>query len=411
MMPLVYIVAIFATLLSLLIIVIAVSGVESCRAYMAKIGLMLEGESELLDTYNDIGISIVVSGFRQMEDVQHLLSLNHLRYEVVLLTDLTSDENAGELLECYSMVVIDKTLSDELPCSSIRAVYRSRERRYHKLVVVDRQRTTLSQEFNCGVNLCSYEYVMAVDGWSRFNSNSLQYVVTELFEQSDDKRVYAVGGFKAGVLPQNRLRIIDTVMRMVVLGAGMSEVSKIAVEAGIARTADLGRYSGTAIVFDREALIDAGGYQSDFYPDSELYSRIRKTMKYRHVDASALFIPQVLTFEQASEALSPSAMPLSNATLIERIVSRRVSMVFYLVCIIMLAVAMLTENRMQTEIVSLALFMTYCVTVAVAALALTVADKLLLRHFNCKSSLQLIPSLLIYPFFLLYCLLSPKKFY
>lgn len=213
------------------------------------------------------GVSVIASGFSGLDQIERRLSLDYGRFEVIVLADSSCDAGFGELLAKYSMTQMNEVPLDELPCGRCRGLYRSRQRRYRRLVVIDRERTTLCDDFNCGVAAAAFEWIVALDKECELDTRALQHLIIGALGGCE--RMSAVAAFR-----EPGSGSFTDITGLVTLGAGAGAVF------------GANWYGGTTALFDREEAIAAGGYRDDRTPDAELLSRIRPGRRD--------FLPQIL---------------------------------------------------------------------------------------------------------------------
>lgn len=115
------------------------------------------------DAPDGIGISALCSGVRGQEQVENLLSVEYARYEVVVVLDsLRYPAEFAALATRYHMIRVEYVLSEELPVPGVRALGRSRKRRFRRLVLVDRAQDTPDGDFDAAAGVAAYDYVLPV---------------------------------------------------------------------------------------------------------------------------------------------------------------------------------------------------------------------------------------------------------
>ena len=203
------------------------------------------------DPVSEEGISVVVAGFGEQVRIEQWLGNRYTRYEVVWVVDLRTDFYARALMDRYAMTAVTLPTLGELPCEGLRALYRSRERRYRRLLLVDSVADDLPGAFNCGVNVASYDRILAVDGRSELLPGALQTLAIEWGEYGEHTPL-AVGGYRVFGLEIGLVRRVSAALRMT-----------------------FGLANDCVLLFDRDALIRVGGYRDPHNPDGELLRRIR----------------------------------------------------------------------------------------------------------------------------------------
>lgn len=238
------------------------------------------------DPLCEIGITLVASDYTDLEQVERRLDTEYARWEVVLVADSSQHADFDRLLARYDMIGVDYDGCGELPCSGVAKLYRSRKRRYRRLVVVERGRTRLCDDFNCGANVATYEHIVALDRY------------TELTAEAAEKWVVRMQEFGHGEVG-------------VMCGMGSGPRSGIRGALAVAASAGWGAADGVGVgrdavpLFDRNALIALGGYRdapAPGYETARRFVRLRKRLEL----GRAVMIPDLFA-RRASPAEGPPA--------------------------------------------------------------------------------------------------------
>ena len=138
-------------LIVLLLLLAAVAAAALALLWLVVRGhnkrLLLAGSHAVAsDTPGGIGISVLCSGVHAQEQVENLLSAEYAHYEVIVVLDsLRYPVEFAAFTARYRMIRVEYALSEELPVTGVRALGRSRKRRFRRLVLVDSRR-----RFRCG---------------------------------------------------------------------------------------------------------------------------------------------------------------------------------------------------------------------------------------------------------------------
>ena len=140
-------------------------------------------------------ISILVPAHNEegsiVESVRSLLSLDYPDFEVIVVSDGSSDATLDRLIEHFQLCLSDYRYISEIDTKPVRGVYLSRMDR--RLLVVDKEAAgSKADAINCGINLASKLYVCVVDADALLESDSLLRIMAPVFNDVD--RVVAAGG-------------------------------------------------------------------------------------------------------------------------------------------------------------------------------------------------------------------------
>ena len=152
-------------LIVLLLLLAAVAAAALALLWLVVRGhnkrLLLAGSHAVAsDTPGGIGISVLCSGVHAQEQVENLLSAEYAHYEVIVVLDsLRYPVEFAAFTARYRMIRVEYALSEELPVTGVRALGRSRKRRFRRLVLVDRAQDTPAGDFDAAAEVAAYDPV------------------------------------------------------------------------------------------------------------------------------------------------------------------------------------------------------------------------------------------------------------
>ena len=145
-------------LLAAVIVYCLVRAVRASRSESHRL-LLTESYRTAVDAVDGAGISLLC-GQSDLHRIEALLAVEYPSFEVVAALDANDDYEAFmAIVEHYRMVRVSHPLSHELPTAGIRALYRSRERRFRRLILIDKLSTVESDDRNAAACYASYEYL------------------------------------------------------------------------------------------------------------------------------------------------------------------------------------------------------------------------------------------------------------
>lgn len=256
------------------------------------------GVSILAPAYNE-GVTIV-------ENIRSLLSIHYPKLELIVINDGSKDDTLAKIIEAFSMVKIPYVVNYQIETKEVLAVYKSTNKAFDNLVVVDKLNGGKADALNVGLNIASNPYVTCIDADCILEQDALLKLMKP-FEDQTDKRVIATGGVVRIV---NSCNIESGKLLKVV--APKSWVARYqAVE--YIRAFLLGRMawayldglliiSGALGIFDREITIAAGGYNHKTVgEDMELVVRMRRYMHKQKQKYQVAFVPDPLCWTEVPE--------------------------------------------------------------------------------------------------------------
>ena len=128
------------------------------------------------------GFLVLLSvGVRAQEQVENLLSAEYAHYEVIVVLDsLRYPVEFAAFTARYRMIRVEYVLSEELPVTGVRALGRSRKRRFRRLVLVDRAQDTPAGDFDAAAEVAAYDYVLPVREGQFLLPDAVARLVAEL---------------------------------------------------------------------------------------------------------------------------------------------------------------------------------------------------------------------------------------
>lgn len=136
----------------------------------------------LYDAIEDIGISALVVDDCSLERVDALLAVEYPRYEVVLVVNRQSRPTLFErLIDRFYLIRVEYHPTGELPVVGVRGLYRSRKRRFRRLVLLDLGcRLPRGRRLDVAADVATYEYLLPVPRSVVFSQGAIERVACEL---------------------------------------------------------------------------------------------------------------------------------------------------------------------------------------------------------------------------------------
>ena len=253
-------------------------------------------------------ISMVAASFNEsktiVDNIRALLSLHYNNYEVIIVNDGSTDDSMEKIIRVYEMEKVDYAVNYRLKTQVVRGVYKSKNKSYSNLVVVDKENGGKADALNAGINISCKDYFVAIDVDCIIQPDALLKLVKPILD-SGDRRVIATGGviriansciFQDGYmvdinLPKNiwaRFQVLEYTRAFLMGRMAWSELNGLLI------------ISGALGLFDRELTIQCGGYLTDTVgEDMELVVKIRKTMWDNGIKHHVAYVPDPLCWTEA----------------------------------------------------------------------------------------------------------------
>ncbi len=259
------------------------------------------------------GITIIAPAFNEgltiVENIRSLLSLRYVNYEVMVVNDGSKDDTMMKMIEAYDLEKIDRLIDPEIKSQPIRGVYKSRQRSFSKLTVIDKVNGGKSDALNTGLQLSVNKYVGCIDVDCLLMPDALLHVVKSFYQRSQ-KRVIAVGGvirianscrIEGGKLeeirlPKNwlaRFQVLEYTRSFLLGRMAWGQLDSLLI------------ISGAFGFFDREIALAAGGYDTKTVgEDMEIIFRMRRFMHDKKEPYTIEYMPDPLCWTEVPESIS-----------------------------------------------------------------------------------------------------------
>jgi cellulose synthase/poly-beta-1,6-N-acetylglucosamine synthase-like glycosyltransferase len=239
------------------------------------------------------------------ESVRSLLTLRYPNLEVVLVNDGSTDDTLAVLERDFALVEVHAApVRRRLDAAPIRGVHRSRTT--PSLVVVDKENGGKADALNVGLDIATGALVCAIDSDTIVEPDALQRMIRPFLLDAD---VIAAGGtiraangctVRAGRVltqraPRRPLTALQAVEYLRAFLTGRLGWNRLGGNLVI---------SGAFGLFDREAMIAAGGYEHETVgEDMEVVVRMRRLACERGGRGRVLFVPDPVAWTEVPERL------------------------------------------------------------------------------------------------------------
>jgi poly-beta-1,6-N-acetyl-D-glucosamine synthase len=268
-------------------------------------------------------LSVIAPAFNETEsiidNIRTLLSLYYNNYEVVIVNDGSKDDSLEKIIKAYELEKVNYYFDYRLPCKRIRGVYKSQNRSFKKLTVIDKANGGKADSLNAGLNVCRNDLVVSIDADSIMEPDALLKMVKPFLE-AKEKRVIGAGGV---IRIANSCEIRDghivkiNLPKKFLARAQVMEYTRAFLMGRMAWSEldGLLLISGALGMFDREIVIKAGGYHINTVgEDMELVVRIRRYMAENNLDYDVVYIPDPLCWTEVPSTLRVLARQRSRWT-------------------------------------------------------------------------------------------------
>jgi cellulose synthase/poly-beta-1,6-N-acetylglucosamine synthase-like glycosyltransferase len=254
-------------------------------------------------------ISVIATAHNEektiVESVKSLLSLEYPIFEVIVVSDGSTDRTLDRLIKSYQLEKSRRVFRRVVNHKPVKGIYTSSS--YPKLIVVDKVNGKKADALNAGLNISRYPLFCAVDADSLLEKDALLKMVRPFLEDPD--KTIAAGGIirlingctvKSGQvqkvrLPQNvlaRFQILEYFRAFLGGRIGMSMLKSVLI------------VSGAFGLFRKDVALQCGGYRTDTLgEDMDLIVRMRRHLHNMKKPFEIRFIPDPICWTEAPETL------------------------------------------------------------------------------------------------------------
>lgn len=256
-------------------------------------------------------ISIIAPAYNEsqtiVQNARSLLTLHYSKYEVIIVNDGSKDDSVARMIESFDLVKTNYAYHALIDSKPVRAIYKSTNKSYSKLTLIDKENGGKADALNVGINFSTMDVIACIDVDCILSADSLSRMVRPIMEQVN-RTVIAVGGV-IGVA--NNCEVKDgtvTTYRVPETLLGRFQVieyfrSFLMGRMAWTRINGLMLISGAFGFFNREIVLKVGGYfPKTVGEDMELIVRMRRYMEENKLPYKVAFVPDPLCWTEVPES-------------------------------------------------------------------------------------------------------------
>lgn len=268
----------------------------------------VDGRWRLLRSATAPTVSLLVPAYDEAktigESVRSVLGLYYPQLEVVVINDGSTDATLDVLMSEFLLVPVAPVFRKTLPTRPVVGLYRSTS--HPNLLVVDKQNGGKADALNAGLNIAASRLVCAVDADTLIEPEAIQRMVWPFITTAG---LAAVGGtvrIANGSLIRGGRVVVARTPRQPVSGVQVVEYLRgfLVGRLGWNLLGGSPIISGAFGLFDRMAVLDAGGYATGTVgEDVELVVRLRRRSYELSRSARVVFVPDPVAWTEGPSTL------------------------------------------------------------------------------------------------------------
>ena len=295
----------YAVAITLSYLILAVISLVELNRYLKK-GFVSEYKT-ILSSPLAPGISLLAPAYNEglniIDNVKSLLSIMYNNLEVIIINDGSKDDTLQKLIEGFQLVKVPYHVQYTIRTKAVLSVYKSKNRAFKKLTVVDKLNGGKADALNVGMNISAKELVACIDVDCIIERDALLKMVKPFLESPTP--VIASGGVVRIVnscrVEEGRLLEVRLPEKQIVRFQTLEYIRAFLIgRMAWSKLNGLLLISGAFGLFRKDIVLQVGGYNSKTVgEDMELVVRMRALMHQQKKAYKVVYIPEPLCWTEA----------------------------------------------------------------------------------------------------------------
>ncbi|MBQ4532594.1 MAG: hypothetical protein IJA24_05090 [Alistipes sp.] len=181
-------------ILSLLLLAVGYTIIRAIKTTKAlsMYNFFVDNTAGCCESLGFTGCSVICYAVNDIEQIENLLHTEYDRYEILAVIDSRLYPDIFySIVKQYGLIRVNTIVSDELSNTHIRALYRSRQRRFRRLVLLDEAYTSPYNSLDCATLVASYEYIIPLNASMRLREHAIEYA-SILISENRERALVAI---------------------------------------------------------------------------------------------------------------------------------------------------------------------------------------------------------------------------
>jgi cellulose synthase/poly-beta-1,6-N-acetylglucosamine synthase-like glycosyltransferase len=261
-----------------------------------------------------------------VDSVTRLIQCDYPRFEVVVISDASSDETLTRLKRAFRLRRTEVPYRPAIGTARVRAMYEATgplPANVSRLIVIDKESGGKADALNAGINVSTAPYFVSLAADSILEERALKELMRVI---QDDPRIIAVGGQVAiangCTVRDNRVESVGLPARALPRFQMVEHLRSLtAARTGLDRMGSTLNLSGMFTIFEKETVIRAGGYLTPFLnhrltgeyvgyrvgsesEDMEMVVRLHRYVLDKQLTRRIVFLPHPVAWTEVPETFA-----------------------------------------------------------------------------------------------------------
>jgi cellulose synthase/poly-beta-1,6-N-acetylglucosamine synthase-like glycosyltransferase len=257
---------------------------------------------------NLLPVSLLIPAYNEEKNIVHnikaLMKIDYPEFELVVVNDGSTDSTHQSVIEAFELYEIEHSIRVSVPTKEIRGVYYNAK--YPNLIYVDKENGGKSDALNAGINVSVYPLFACLDADSRIEKDAILILANEFLK---DTSTVVAGGLvriaNGSVVEDGQWQSFKMPEKMVEKFQ-IVEYFRAFLSGRISWSASnsLLIVSGAFGLFNKQTVIDVGGYKSDTIgEDMEVVVNIHHYLKKKKRKYTVKFCEDAICWTQGPTSI------------------------------------------------------------------------------------------------------------
>lgn len=136
--------------------------------------------------FDFIGCSVLCYDEECRQHIEHLLSTEFDRYEVIVVLDSHSDNPLFiEIVRHFKLTKVNTPQQSDIPHSPIRGLYRSHLRAFRRVTLIDKEYISPYDNLSAAAAIAAYDYLIPINRHSRLRPRAIEQIILTITNQKE----------------------------------------------------------------------------------------------------------------------------------------------------------------------------------------------------------------------------------